>query len=85
MLQGCGGYTQPRSSQGTTAEPWRHLSAPRALLEREKSLLGAERGAQMGRELPSSPDSPSRTSGNAKWGLPPPPRGLISVATSPSS
>lgn len=67
--RGCGGFTQPWSSQGTTAEPWRHLSAPRSLLDREKSLLGAGVG-QMGQELPGSPDSPSRTSGNAKWGDP---------------
>lgn len=85
MLRGCGGYTQPWSLPGTTAEPWRQLSAPWALLECEKSLLGAGSRGQMGRELSGSPDSPSRTSGNAKWGLPQPPTGLISTATYPSS
>lgn len=83
---GCGGYTQPWSLPGTTAEPWRQLERPSGpLLECEKSPLGAGRGGQMGRRAVRLPRLSKNIRECKVGGSHPPPRGLISTAASPAA
>lgn len=60
-------------------------AVPQALPEHEKSLLEGEGRCGGSWTVPCSSDSGSRTSGKAKGVPHPPPRGLVSVTTSPSS